>query len=512
MNHRRGHSAHLIMTDDHSDIEPNQEHHFPGQASRTSGESDKSGPEIQRSTHSPAIGWIRFALAALACPLLIWYGYFSVFRGAGQLGFAGAIVLLLGASITAGFRSLRILVLVIMTINLLSMVINPVENFGKPNPIPTKIPDVILVVGLAIASLIEINAWIQENNRQTVTRFFSWAALSIPALYYIIGIPVFDAIVEAFSADTGQMSTKDPGWKWWNESAFRTAKFCVFLAFSYLGACLGSFLNVVAYCVPRREAIGIRDSKCPQCETKISRKDNLPVFSYINLGARCRNCREPISFRYLFVELLVAAIFGSLFLYQLVTSSANVPLTPTFHTGILWIILYPKWPAIGLYLFHVFWMSLVVVFALMEWDRQPFRKSFAFGIASLFCVMAIVYLPLQPIPVTEHLPVSKLGFAVWVSQLLKVLAGIGAGAIMGYCFRAMSTERFGPFFVFVAVLSGSVVGWQAWLQVTAIFTAMIFAVAFSPWVKDRLRDRSTSILLFAILIHHPFWQTIANGW
>ncbi|HEV8169282.1 MAG TPA: prepilin peptidase, partial [Pyrinomonadaceae bacterium] len=75
------------------------------------------------------------------------------------------------------------------------------------------------------------------------------------------------------------------------------------------GAIIGSFLNVVVHRVPLEESIVFPNSRCPSCGAAIAFYDNIPVLSYVVLGAKCRHCKEHISFRYPAVELLTAALF-----------------------------------------------------------------------------------------------------------------------------------------------------------------------------------------------------------
>jgi leader peptidase (prepilin peptidase)/N-methyltransferase len=76
-----------------------------------------------------------------------------------------------------------------------------------------------------------------------------------------------------------------------------------------LGAIVGSFLNVVIHRYPREESIVFPASHCPNCNTPIKAYDNIPILSYLWLGARCRACREPISIRYPLVELANALFY-----------------------------------------------------------------------------------------------------------------------------------------------------------------------------------------------------------
>jgi leader peptidase (prepilin peptidase) / N-methyltransferase len=75
-----------------------------------------------------------------------------------------------------------------------------------------------------------------------------------------------------------------------------------------VGAVVGSFLNVVAYRVPRGESLVKPGSHCPGCGVAIKPYDNLPVIGWLLLRGRCRACRAPISARYPITEALTAAL------------------------------------------------------------------------------------------------------------------------------------------------------------------------------------------------------------
>ena len=74
------------------------------------------------------------------------------------------------------------------------------------------------------------------------------------------------------------------------------------------GATIGSFLNVVAYRLPRAESLVHPGSRCPGCGTAIKVYDNVPVFGWLLLRGRCRSCRTAISPRYPIIEALTGAL------------------------------------------------------------------------------------------------------------------------------------------------------------------------------------------------------------
>src|SRR5882672_10159836 len=83
------------------------------------------------------------------------------------------------------------------------------------------------------------------------------------------------------------------------------------LAFA-LGACIGSFLNVVVWRLPRGESLVRPGSHCPTCDAAIPPWANVPLLSYVALRGRCRACGAHISARYLLIEALTGLVFVAL--------------------------------------------------------------------------------------------------------------------------------------------------------------------------------------------------------
>src|SRR5207247_10579747 len=77
------------------------------------------------------------------------------------------------------------------------------------------------------------------------------------------------------------------------------------------GLVIGSFLNVVIWRVPRHESLVTPGSHCPECDTPIAPRDNIPLVSWALLRGRCRHCRAPISGRYPLIELATAVLFAA---------------------------------------------------------------------------------------------------------------------------------------------------------------------------------------------------------
>ena len=91
---------------------------------------------------------------------------------------------------------------------------------------------------------------------------------------------------------------------------------------SVFGLLLGSFLNVVAYRLPRGESLAFPGSHCPACDTPIKPYDNVPVLSWLWLRGRCRECSGSISPRYPIVEAATAALLVAVVLTKGADSDA----------------------------------------------------------------------------------------------------------------------------------------------------------------------------------------------
>lgn len=160
-----------------------------------------------------------------------------------------------------------------------------------------------------------------------------------------------------------------------------------------IGACIGSFLNVVAYRMPRGMSIIWKPSHCPQCGHPIRPRDNVPILGWLLLRGRCRDCQAPISPRYAIVEALMAAAFVALGYGELFSGGANLPAGAMVETHGAWDNVWNpvNGRLIGLYIYHVTLLSVLMVMVLIDLDGQRIpKKLVAFAAARLAIFAALI--------------------------------------------------------------------------------------------------------------------------
>jgi len=95
-------------------------------------------------------------------------------------------------------------------------------------------------------------------------------------------------------------------------------------AVALVGLCVGSFLNVCIYRLPRRESVAWPASRCTTCNRALAWYENVPVVSWIVLRGQCRTCRAPVSWMYPIVEIVTALTFVSGYVLYGVSPTAAV--------------------------------------------------------------------------------------------------------------------------------------------------------------------------------------------
>jgi leader peptidase (prepilin peptidase)/N-methyltransferase len=122
------------------------------------------------------------------------------------------------------------------------------------------------------------------------------------------------------------------------------------------GSCIGSFLNVVIYRMPRDKSLVTPPSSCPSCGKHIRFYDNIPLFSWLLLGRKCRYCKVSISSRYFLIELLTALTFLGLFILYFNTDLRK-SVQPFIERG--WLI----------YLLHIIMLSAFIAASAIDLEH-----------------------------------------------------------------------------------------------------------------------------------------------
>ncbi len=235
-----------------------------------------------------------------------------------------------------------------------------------------------------------------------------------------------------------------------------------------LGACIGSFLNVVIYRVPNEMSIVLPNSSCPNCKAPISFYDNIPILSWLVLRAKCRKCGEPIHWRYPAVEFLTAAVF--LLTYWQVGFTAFLPIALVFVAAVISLIFID---AEHMILPNVITYPLFI-FALIVRVTYPLAFSDNFFSDTLFA------------------PLSGMSGPPWLVSL----AGVALGALVGggslwlvgaawKLFRGVDAMGLGDVKMMLGV--GALLGWR--LAILTIFLGAFSGALIGAIVLMRQKDR-----------------------
>ena len=218
-----------------------------------------------------------------------------------------------------------------------------------------------------------------------------------------------------------------------------------------LGAVIGSFLNVVAYRLPRKESLISPGSRCPECETPIKPYDNVPVLGWLLLRGRCRACGTRIAWRYPAVE----AVTGLLCAAVVVRFGADRD---------AWL---------GLVL-----VLLLVPITLIDLDYQiiPNKLTLSGSIAAVALVLAT-----RSGDVTEHLIAAAAAGGFLLVAALVYPSGMGMGDVKLAGMLGLFLGRaVGPAMM-CALFTGSVVGIGIML-VKGAKEGRKTRIPFGPWL------------------------------
>lgn len=242
--------------------------------------------------------------------------------------------------------------------------------------------------------------------------------------------------------------------------------FYLLVLFFILGAAVGSFLNVVIDRTVRGETI-LGRSYCDHCGATLATLDLVPILSFVGLGARCRYCRQRLSWQYPVVETLTGLLFA--FTFYSLTAGGNFSILLVFYylfvISVLIVVAAVDLKFSLVPTTFVFAASLLVLF----WNY--FHQSsvdFVAGVVSAFFLAlffgAIVLVTRGRGMGSGDIPlVFLLGlFLGWPESLAGVFLAFLSGAIVAVLLIFMGQKKFGqtiPFAPFLIACSIAVLYW-----------------------------------------------------
>lgn len=239
-----------------------------------------------------------------------------------------------------------------------------------------------------------------------------------------------------------------------------------FLVF-VIGACIGSFLNVVIHRVPNELSL-LPSSKCPKCDTGIKPWHNVPVIGWIMLGGKCASCKEPISWRYPTIEAL---------------------------TGLLFLIVFMKFGLVPFMPIALVFVSTMIALVFIDAEHMILPNVITYPLFVFALLVRVVY----PIAVghifsdTTFTPLASLqGQPAWLVSLTGALLGalVGGGSLwlVGAIWKALrGVDAMGLGDVKMMLGVGALLGWR--LSLLTIFAGALAGAIIGIVVLARQKDK-----------------------
>ncbi len=194
-----------------------------------------------------------------------------------------------------------------------------------------------------------------------------------------------------------------------------------------LGLCIGSFINVCIYRLPRGLAVTGR-SHCPSCGTTLGLSDLMPLLSQLALRRRCRYCGAGISWRYFTIELVMGLLLAAAYLFtSLGPMAEHGAVAQAIFLGRLWVAV-PCLLAIIVIDFETYTIPDGLVIALV-----------AIGVITdlAYQLAGVAASPMPPIP----LPLGGSVVLPIPQSVLGAIVGFGGLWLLGRIFSVLLGEE-----------------------------------------------------------------------
>ena len=238
--------------------------------------------------------------------------------------------------------------------------------------------------------------------------------------------------------------------------------------FFAFGASLGSFLNVVAWRLPKGNTVR-GSSECPSCKQRIRLRDNIPVFSFFKLKGKCRNCDFQIPYRYVLTEVVAGGCATLFFCLLFVFRGVNIPGWSTNSRFFIDDLLSNRGPVfemIGFFLQHglLMVMLLIVLLIKSQDDRLPSRLILMGWLMTLIlgaCTDTTIPVGIKG----EILKITQKNYQTLLISVVGGIAGIALGYVSGLVLSALVGKtnwiRMKTELAMICSLIGLSLGWQA---------------------------------------------------
>ena len=255
--------------------------------------------------------------------------------------------------------------------------------------------------------------------------------------------------------------------------------FLIYIFVFFLGACLGSFVNVLIYRTHKNLSLIKEGSFCPKCKKSIKWYDNVPILSYLFLGGKCRFCKKKISIQYPLVELVTGLLLLASFYYHLPSGEQLV-----------WFFLRDS----------ILIIFLVAIFVYdLKWYLIPDRFSLPLIV---FAFLANIILGYSPLDLIIGIVIGAgFFFLQFVVSKGKWIGGgdIRLGAVMGAGLGFQGTIVA----LFIAYMLGSVIGIallsfgkKKWKSKLPLGVFLVPATLISLFYSQAIVDWYFSLVLF----------------
>lgn len=282
----------------------------------------------------------------------------------------------------------------------------------------------------------------------------------------------------------------------------------------FLGAAVGSFVNVILYRMPRRINLLWPPSRCPACLHRLKLIDNLPVVGWVRLRGKCRHCGAAIPRSYLRVEVGFGLLFLALLYVEIHTGGSNLPLRApnSSYPGALWNLWYPKPDLVRIWVYHLPLVGVLGTLVLFARRGERFPGLFVLAALAAAILPTVWHVGLHQVPWAGAGARAESAWRLTgpAEAVLGLAAGLALGAVLGALLpprAAIQSEaawlavppRWDA--VVLLAVAGTWLGWQAAVAV-AVLTAG-FAVA-------KPRASSAALVAVAVAVQLVGWRLTAQ--